>query len=208
MLPRACRAEWTEPSSDASSTASPPESTPGPAGRRPQMTRIRALAGDITTIRADAIVNAANSRLAGGGGVDGAIHQAGGPSILAECSTWVRANGPLPTGEAMVTGAGNLPSKRVIHTVGPIWGDQDLETSHRLLVACYRTSLDLAARSGSRSIAFPNISTGVYGFPKWLAAVVAVGAVREWVGQSPSSLDEVIFVSFNEENERLYSELL
>lgn len=171
------------------------------------MTLITATQGDITTFAGDAIVNAANSRLAGGGGVDGAIHRAGGPSILAECSRWVAANGPLPTGEAMVTGGGSLPARFVIHTVGPIWGEHHSDESVRLLASCYRNSLERAVETGSRSVAFPNISTGVYGFPKEPAAETAVSAVRDWA-VARSGVEEIVFVCFNDDNRELYSRLL
>lgn len=171
------------------------------------MTKISVRRDDITTLAVDAIVNAANSRLAGGGGVDGAIHRAGGPSILEECQRWVAANGLLPTGEAMATGAGNLPARLVIHTVGPIWSEHDEETARRLLASCYERSLDLAVERGCSIIAFPNISTGVYGFPKQAAATVALGAVRDRVANE-SELEEVTFVCFDEENLAIYEELL
>jgi O-acetyl-ADP-ribose deacetylase len=171
------------------------------------MTKLSVIRDDITTVAVDAIVNAANSRLAGGGGVDGAIHRAGGPTILEECQQWVAANGPLPTGEAMVTGAGNLPARLVIHTVGPIWADHDEETARRLLASCYERSLDLAVDRDCSTIAFPNISTGVYGFPKQAAAIMAVETVRHLVGEE-SELSEVTFVCFDEENFAIYEELL
>lgn len=171
------------------------------------MTQISTSLADITTVEVEAIVNAANSRLAGGGGVDGAIHAAGGGSILAECRSWVAKNGLLPTGEAMITTAGNLPASHVIHTVGPIYTDHEPEEAERLLAACYRNSLDLAARHSVQSIAFPNISTGVYGYPKADAAAVAIAAVKEWVGAN-DGVQEVSFVCFDETNHRLYSELL
>lgn len=171
------------------------------------MTSISATQGDITIFTGDAIVNAANSRLEGGGGVDGAIHRAAGPSILEECRQWVAHNGLLPTGEAMVTGSGGLPCDIVIHTVGPIWAEHDEETAHRLLASCYRKSLDLAAERECTSIAFPNISTGVYGFPKEPAARTAVSTVREWVGAKPD-LDRIVFVCFDNDNAAIYSGLL
>lgn len=171
------------------------------------MISIRATRGDITEFEGDAIVNAANSALAGGGGVDGAIHRAGGPTILEECRRWVERNGPLPTGEAMVTGGGNLPARVVIHTVGPVWSQHDPETARSLLASCYRRSLDLAAEHGCKRIAFPNISTGVFGFPKREAAEAALEAVRAWM-DTGSEIDEIVFVSFNEENDRIYRELI
>jgi O-acetyl-ADP-ribose deacetylase (regulator of RNase III) len=134
--------------------------------------------GDITRETTDAIVNAANSSLMGGGGVDGAIHRAGGPAILEDCKLIRATRGPLPPGEAVATTAGQLPCRCVIHTVGPIWrggGAGEPET----LARCYRNSLALAAAEGLASIAFPSISTGVYGYPVDLAAQVALGAVAE-----------------------------
>lgn len=171
------------------------------------MTAITTTKGDITKFTGDAIVNAANSHLAGGGGVDGAIHRAGGPSILQECRLWVAENGLLPTGEAMVTGAGDLPCDLVIHTVGPIWGEHDGESSHRLLASCYRNSLDLAAEHECVSVAFPNISTGVYKFPKQPAAQTAVGSVKDWVSHNPE-LERIVFICYDDENLEIYSGLL
>jgi O-acetyl-ADP-ribose deacetylase (regulator of RNase III) len=171
------------------------------------MTQIRAFSGDITTVACDAIVNAANSRLEGGGGVDGAIHAAGGPIIFEECQAWVRHNGELHTGGVMLTDAGNLPARHVIHTVGPVWGDDDPDESRRLLGHCYRNSLDLAAANGLTSVAFPNISTGVFGFPKQPAAEVAIFTVTSWA-ESNGGVDEVSFVCFDEESLTIYSGLL
>jgi O-acetyl-ADP-ribose deacetylase (regulator of RNase III) len=158
--------------------------------------------GDITTVAVDAIVNAANASLLGGGGVDGAIHRAGGPAILQEC----RRLGGCPTGEAVVTTAGRLPAKKVIHTVGPVWhggtrGEPDL------LAACYRNSLQRALEHGLRTVAFPNISTGVYGYPKPLAAPAAVETVRAFLAET-DAIDRVLFVCFDEENLELYRRLL
>jgi O-acetyl-ADP-ribose deacetylase (regulator of RNase III) len=171
------------------------------------MTSITTTQGDITAFDGDAIVNAANSRLEGGGGVDGAIHRAGGPSILEECRLWVAANGLLPTGEAMVTGAGNLPCDLVIHTVGPIWAEHDERNAHQLLASCYRTSLELAVERDCKSMAFPNISTGVYGFPKEPAARTAVSTVRGWSDDN-RDLESIVFMCFDEENLTIYLELL
>jgi O-acetyl-ADP-ribose deacetylase (regulator of RNase III) len=171
------------------------------------MTRIIVTEGDITSFDIDVIVNAANPALAGGGGVDGAIHHAGGPTILEECRRWVAANGQLRTGEAMVTDAGDLSARYVVHTVGPVWGDHDDDTARQLLASCYRNSLELAAGLGCASIAFPNISTGIYGFPKELAAETAVESVRSAVAQG-SNPSEVVFVCFNSENRAIYSRLL
>lgn len=171
------------------------------------MTTISTALGDITTFEVGAVVNAANSRLVGGGGVDGAIHAAGGPQIFEECAVWVAENGPLPTGEAMITTAGDLPAEHVIHTVGPIFADHSHDEAARLLANCYRNSLGLAARHAIRSIAFPNISTGVYGYPKPEAAEIAVAAVAGWT-RSRDDLDEVIFVCFDDANHELYSGML
>lgn len=170
-------------------------------------TRISARQGDITEFDGDAIVNAANSRLAGGGGVDGAIHRAGGPAILEECQAWVAVNGPLPTGQAMATSGGELRARLVIHTVGPIFSEHSEADARDLLASCYVRSLDLAALHGCATIAFPNISTGVYGYPKDEAAEVAVEAVTRWLS-ADDSLDEVVFVCFSEENLEIYSRLL
>jgi len=172
------------------------------------VTRLEAIKADITTVAVDVIVNAANSSLMGGGGVDGAIHAAGGPSILADCREIVARLGPLPTGEAVLTGAGDLPARHVVHTVGPIWGTVPADEAVDLLASCYHNSLALALESSSRSIAFPNISTGVYRFPKPLAAETAVHAVRTWLEGSPDALDTVLFACFDLENLVLYQELL
>jgi O-acetyl-ADP-ribose deacetylase (regulator of RNase III) len=150
---------------------------------------IELLRGDITEQDADAIVNAANSSLLGGGGVDGAIHRAAGPSLLAEC----RLLGGCATGDAKATGAGNLRARHVIHTVGPVWRGGS-EGEPELLASCYRRSLELAASLGCRTVAFPAISTGVYGYPVELAALVAIAAVREaWA----PPVEVVRFVLFN-----------
>jgi O-acetyl-ADP-ribose deacetylase len=164
--------------------------------------------GDITSIDIDAIVNAANSSLMGGGGVDGAIHRAGGPLILEECRRIVAERGPLPTGQAVITTAGNLPARHVIHTVGPIWGTVDEADAVSLLGSCYLESLALAAEHDCRTIAFPNISTGVYRFPPRLAAVTAIDATTGWVRRHANLIDEVCFVCFGPENHALYQEML
>jgi O-acetyl-ADP-ribose deacetylase (regulator of RNase III) len=148
--------------------------------------------GDITTLACDAIVNAANSSLLGGGGVDGAIHRAGGPEILAECRALRRGSLPdgLPAGKAVATTAGRLPAKRVIHTVGPIWRG-GAHHEDETLASCYRESLALAAQEGLETIAFPAISTGVYGFPRERAARIAWRTVQEFFEaphQSPRAL--------------------
>lgn len=172
------------------------------------MTRLEAILADITTVEVDVIVNAANSSLMGGGGVDGAIHRAGGPSILEECKEIVARQGPLPTGQAVITTAGDLPARHVVHTVGPIWGTVPEDEAVDLLASCYRTSLDLAREAEASSLAFPNISTGVYRFPKPLAAPTAVAAVRDWVAGDPGTVEAVLFVCFGPDNLDLYRESL
>lgn len=164
---------------------------------------------DITTLAVDAIVNAANSQLAGGGGVDGAIHRVGGPAILDDCQAIVAAQGPCAPGDAVVTRAGELPAGLVIHTVGPIW-DADREDSMKVVLAsCYRRSLQLGREHGARSIAFPNISTGVYRFPKPLAAAVALESVIDWLEETPDHrYTDILFACFDTENRELYEMLL
>ncbi len=162
------------------------------------MPDIQVIRGDITKMAVDAIVNAANSSLMGGGGVDGAIHRAGGPAILEECRKIVARRGGCPTGEAVITRAGNLPAKYVIHTVGPVWrGGNHGEPA--LLANCYRNALQLAMEHGCKTVAFPNISTGVYGYPKAEAAALAVAAVRTFLDQT-AAIETVLFVCFDEEN--------
>ena len=155
---------------------------------------IRLLEGNITQQEVDAIVNAANSSLMGGGGVDGAIHRAGGPAILEECREIRRSRYPdgLPTGQAVATTAGNLPARWVIHTVGPIYGEVD--DPARLLASCHTESLRVADELGAGTVAFPAISTGVYGYPLGEAAEVAIGAVR--AAERSVSVKEVRFVLF------------
>jgi len=160
--------------------------------------------GDITKITCDAIVNAANSSLMGGGGVDGAIHRAGGPIILEECKVIIAKQGSCKTGEAVITSAGNLPSKFVIHTVGPIWKEGNSGENEKLK-NCYLNSLKLAEEYGLSSIAFPNISTGVYGYPKQDAALIAVDILKKF---SSRQIKEIIIVCFDEENYELYHHLL
>jgi len=158
--------------------------------------RLRLLQGDITRQDSDAIVNAANSSLMGGGGVDGAIHRAGGPAILEDCKQIVARQGRLPTGRAVITTGGNLKAKYVIHTVGPIWhGGSQREPG--LLASAYRESLKLAAENNLKSIAFPSISTGVYGYPVNEAARVAIGTVIAFLIQGTTSIKEVVFVLFD-----------
>ena len=165
--------------------------------------RIVVIQGDITKVTADAIVNAANSSLMGGGGVDGAIHHAGGPAILEDCRKIVSRQGGCKTGEAVITSAGNLPARYVIHTVGPIWNG-GMNRERELLANCYRNSLQLAIDKQCKSIAFPNISTGVYRFPKDEAAKIAVNTVKDFL-QGNDTIEQVIFVCFDEESYRLIS---
>jgi O-acetyl-ADP-ribose deacetylase len=167
------------------------------------MTRLEVKTGDITEMQVDAIVNAANSSLLGGGGVDGAIHSAAGPELLEEC----RKLGGCSTGQAKMTGGYKLPAKNVIHTVGPVWqGGNKYE--EELLYDAYANSLKLAANNGLRTIAFPNISTGVYGFPKELAAEIAVSTVKEYVNNHPNAFDVIYFVCYDNENYNIYKRLL
>lgn len=171
--------------------------------------RLSVTSDDITTLAVDAIVNAANSSLMGGGGVDGAIHRAGGPAILADCREIVAAQGPCPPGEAVVTGAGELPAGLVIHTVGPVWDPGDEEAGKATLASCYRRCLQLGLEHGVRSIAFPNISTGVYRFPKPLAAAVALDTVIDWLESTPDqSYADILFACFDDENRDLYEMLV
>src|SRR5262245_5922244 len=162
-------------------------------------TAIDFIQGDITQVAADAIVNAANSRLAGGGGVDGAIHRAGGPSILEEC----RRIGGCPTGSAVATTAGTLPAKYVFHAVGPVYHGKEKDVEQ--LASCHLRFLDLAVEKGCRSIAFPAISTGAYGYPLEEASVIAVGSVHGWLLKHPDALDRIVFVLFGDDAFRAYS---
>jgi O-acetyl-ADP-ribose deacetylase (regulator of RNase III) len=157
---------------------------------------IELVLGDITRQAVDAIVNAANSTLLGGGGVDGAIHRAGGPSIHEECLAIRAERGECPAGEAVLTGGGNLPARYVIHAVGPVWrgGDQG---EPELLASCYRNAMRIAAEHGCRSIAFPSISTGIYGYPVSLAATKAVATVASFLSSEPASPSLVRFVLFD-----------
>jgi len=163
----------------------------------PNGKKLRLVVGDITKIRVDAIVNAANSGLRGGGGVDGAIHRTGGPAIMRELDE-IRANsGGCPTGSAVVTSAGALPAQHVIHAVGPIYRDgQHGEPAH--LASCYRKSLELAEERGARTVSFPAISTGVYGYPIDAAAEIALDSVAQHFEQTGSGVREVLFVLFDQ----------
>ena len=157
---------------------------------------IELVLGDITRQAVDAIVNAANPTLLGGGGVDGAIHRAGGPSILAECRAIREERGECPPGEAVVTGGGRLPARRVIHAVGPVW--QGGERGEALvLAACYRNVLRIAAELGLQTVAFPSISTGIYGFPLARAVPVALSTVADFLSREPVAPFRVRFVLFD-----------
>ena len=162
--------------------------------------------GDITRERVDAIVNAANEGLMGGGGVDGAIHRAGGPAIMAECSAIRAKQGGCPTGQAVITTGGNLPAKYVIHTVGPIWRGGNAGEPE-LLASCYRESLRLTVEHSIKTIAFPSISTGVYGYPVAQAAVIALNAVKQFLKEH-DGLDEVRFVLFDDATYDAYENAL
>ncbi len=164
--------------------------------------RMEVQKGDITKLRVDAIVNAANSSLLGGGGVDGAIHRAAGPQLLEECKTI----GGCPTGEARITKGYNLHASYVIHTVGPIYGRHGGKEAE-LLRNCYLNSLELATESDCNSIAFPNISTGVYGYPKKEAARLAINTVNAFL-QNNTKILKVIFICFDDENYSLYSQIM
>ena len=164
--------------------------------------RIELIRNDITKLEVDAIVNAANNSLLGGGGVDGAIHRAAGPQLLDECRTLNGCN----TGRAKITGGYRLPSKFVIHTVGPVW-HSGKAGEPELLASCYKSSLMLAATNNCKTIVFPNVSTGVYGFPKKLAATIAINEVITFLEKNDLP-EKVIFCCFDAENYSIYTELL
>jgi O-acetyl-ADP-ribose deacetylase (regulator of RNase III) len=175
------------------------------------MAKTELLRGDITSLEIDAIVNAANSGLMGGGGVDGAIHRAAGPELLAECARIAGERrhipgGPCPAGDAVITAGYRLKAKYVIHTVGPVWRGGG-RGEPELLASCYRKSLLLAEERGLKGVAFPNISTGVYGYPRDKAALIAVETVQKTLKETPG-LERIVFVCFDEENFRLYKDLL
>jgi O-acetyl-ADP-ribose deacetylase len=167
--------------------------------------KIKLLKGDITTIEADAIVNAANTSLLGGGGVDGAIHRKGGKAILAECIAIRNRQGGCNIGEAVITTAGSLPAKFVIHTVGPNWNDGN-NNETVLLAKCYQNALELAVQNEVKSIVFPNISTGIYHFPKEKAAEIAIETVKNF--HQKEVFETISFVCFDDENFQIYQQKL
>jgi len=169
--------------------------------------KLRLKQGDITRESVDALVNAANSSLMGGGGVDGAIHRAGGPAILEECKKIVTKQGPLPTGKAVITTGGKLPGKHIIHTVGPIWHGGN-HNEAELLASAYRESLKLAAANNLATIAFPSISTGAYGYPVDKAALVALKTAADFLKSEPGTLKEVTFVLFDARTFENYRKVL
>ena len=163
------------------------------------LARVEIQQGDITRLKVDAIVNAANSSLLGGGGVDGAIHQAAGPELLAEC----RTIGGCPTGEARITEGYNLPAKYVIHTVGPVYGGKPEDS--RLLASCYQNCIGLAIKNNIKTIAFPAVSCGVYGYPVKDACRIAMDTIIRLLKEN-SSVEKVIFIQFSNENLRIYND--
>jgi O-acetyl-ADP-ribose deacetylase len=166
------------------------------------MDRIEMIRGDITKLETDAIVNAANTSLLGGGGVDGAIHKAAGPELLEACRELNGCN----TGNAKITKAYHLPAKYVIHAVGPVWRNGK-NNEEELLSSCYKNSLQIAVKYNIKTIAFPNISTGVYGFPKFKAAEIAIKEVKDFLN-THNQIEKVIFVAFDEENYKIYQNKL
>jgi O-acetyl-ADP-ribose deacetylase (regulator of RNase III) len=170
------------------------------------MNRLELVRGDITILEVDAIVNAANSSLMGGGGVDGAIHHAAGPQLLEECLRIKERQDGCPTGEAVITSGANLKAKFVIHAVGPVWADGKAN-ENQLLANAYRNSLVLAVSNSVKNIAFPNISTGIYGFPKRRAAEIAIGEIKVFLNKD-DTIQKVIFCCFDEENFLIYKEML
>lgn len=169
--------------------------------------RIEIIKGDITKLKVDAVVNAANKYLNGGGGVDGAIHRAAGPILHEQCMLIIdKMGGELPVGEAAITQAGNMPCKYVIHTVGPIWRGGN-KGEDRFLTKAYRSSLQLAVDFGLKTIAFPNISTGIYGYPKEKAVEIAVNEVERFLSEN-LSIEKVIFCCYEDDNYELYKNLI
>ena len=174
--------------------------------KKVNQTNITLVQGDITQQRVSAIINAANSRLAGGGGVDGAIHRAGGPAIMAECDKIRREQGGCPTGQAVITTGGDLYADHVIHTVGPIW-EGGMSGEPELLASCYRQSLKLAVENELKTIAFPSISTGVYGYPMGKSAIVAIETVTLFLEEN-EEFKEVRFVLFSVDDLKQYQRLI
>lgn len=172
------------------------------------MYQIEVIHGDLTTQAVDAIVNAANTWLQGGGGVDEAIHRAAGPVINQECERYVRKHGPLPAGQVMCTTGGQLPVRGILHAVGPIYPDHAPREADRLLGACYENALLLAEQLGYHSVAFPNISTGVYGYPKDRAAKVVLMKLKALQDREWHSLQRVILVCYDQENYSLYQKMI
>ena len=172
-----------------------------------KQTDLEMIQGDITKVEVDAIVNAANSQLIGGGGVDGAIRRAGGDAIEQACAEIRKREGGCPTGKAVITTGGNLRAKYVIHTVGPVWEDGNASEAE-LLASCYQESLRLAVENGIQSIAFPSISTGIYGYPTDKAAVVALTAVKAFVEQHNASPATIQFILFDEATHTCYLDAL
>ena len=170
-------------------------------------TKLSTIQGDITQQATDAIVNAANSSLMGGGGVDGAIHRAGGPAILEECKQVVSRQGQLPTGKAVITTGGSLKARFVIHTVGPLWQGGN-KGEPELLASAYRESLKVAAENNLSSISFPSISTGAYGYPVAEAVKVAINTVASFLKEGVTSIKEVIFVLFDSATFQSYASVL
>ena len=167
------------------------------------LVQLQLLRGDITQIKVDAIVNAANSALAGGGGVDGAIHRAGGPAIMEELDQVRKKIGRCQTGSAVATGAGNLPAKYVFHAVGPMY----LDGKHGepgALASCYTTCLDMAVEKQVRVISFPSISTGIYGYPVGEAAPLALRTIEKWVGEHPGTLHAIKLIQFSDADHQVY----